>query len=229
MISYALYVIDDEETIRESLSMALEGDYTIKTFDEGKGADAAGRARKPYPANLRVIRVLCSGRTDPQFVMEAFKEGADGVLILGCHPGDCHYKEGNFQVLKRYAILRRVLPQFGIEEEMVIYFINENAFFTNVMKDFPKANIVIEDKDNNRKLKLRVKIDAAGKITLLEDGQYNDANVTLKVPLRDALNIFGNAQNINAVTLIGFAVNVRTEPEGIKNEVIRKVLRGEYN
>jgi F420-non-reducing hydrogenase iron-sulfur subunit len=82
-----------------------------------EGADAAGRARKSYPANLRVIRVLCSGRTDPQFVMEAFKEGADGVLILGCHPGDCHYKEGNFQTLKRYAILRRMLPQFGIEEE----------------------------------------------------------------------------------------------------------------
>ncbi|MBW2171504.1 MAG: hydrogenase iron-sulfur subunit [Deltaproteobacteria bacterium] len=82
-----------------------------------EGADAAGRARKPYPANLRIIRVLCSGRTDPQFVMEAFKEGADGVLILGCHPGDCHYKEGNLQTLKRYTMLKRILPQFGIEGE----------------------------------------------------------------------------------------------------------------
>ncbi|UCG80641.1 MAG: hydrogenase iron-sulfur subunit [Desulfobacterales bacterium] len=80
-----------------------------------EGADAAGRARKPYPANLRVIRVLCSGRTDPQFVIEAFKEGADGVLILGCHPGECHYKEGNFQTLKRYTILKKMLVQFGIE------------------------------------------------------------------------------------------------------------------
>ena len=82
-----------------------------------EGADAAGRARKPYPVNLRVIRVLCSGRTDPQFVMEAFKEGADGVVILGCHPGECHYKEGNFQTLKRYTILKKVLVQFGIEED----------------------------------------------------------------------------------------------------------------
>ncbi|MBW1743939.1 MAG: hydrogenase iron-sulfur subunit [Deltaproteobacteria bacterium] len=82
-----------------------------------EGADAAGRARKPYPANLRVVRVLCSGRTDPQFVMEAFKEGADGVLILGCHPGDCHYREGNLQTLKRYTMLKRILPQFGIEKE----------------------------------------------------------------------------------------------------------------
>jgi F420-non-reducing hydrogenase iron-sulfur subunit len=80
-----------------------------------EGADAAGRARKPYPVNLRVIRVLCSGRTDPQFVMEAFKEGADGVLIFGCHPGDCHYKEGNFQTLKRYTMLKKMLVQFGIE------------------------------------------------------------------------------------------------------------------
>jgi len=82
-----------------------------------EGADAAGRAQKPYPANLRVIRVLCSGRTDPQFVLEAFKEGADGVLILGCHPGDCHYKEGNFQTLKRVTMLKKILPQFGIEGE----------------------------------------------------------------------------------------------------------------
>lgn len=80
-----------------------------------EGADAAGRARKPYPVNLRVIRVLCSGRIDPQFVMEAFKEAVDGVLILGCHPGDCHYKEGNFQTLKRYTMLKRMLVQFGVE------------------------------------------------------------------------------------------------------------------
>ena len=82
-----------------------------------EGADAAGRARKPYPVNLRVIRVLCSGRTDPQFVLEAFSEGADGVLILGCHPGECHYKEGNFQAQRRYIMLRKMLVQFGIEKD----------------------------------------------------------------------------------------------------------------
>jgi F420-non-reducing hydrogenase iron-sulfur subunit len=80
-----------------------------------EGADSAGRGRKACPANLRVIRVLCSGRTDPQFIMKAFKEGADGVLILGCHPGDCHYKEGNFQTFKRFTILKKVLAEFGIE------------------------------------------------------------------------------------------------------------------
>jgi F420-non-reducing hydrogenase iron-sulfur subunit len=82
-----------------------------------EGADSAGRARKVYPANLRVVRVMCSGRVDPQFILEAFQEGADGVMILGCHPGDCHYKEGNLQALKRYGVLKRVLGQFGIEED----------------------------------------------------------------------------------------------------------------
>jgi F420-non-reducing hydrogenase iron-sulfur subunit len=82
-----------------------------------EGADSAGRARKAYPANLRVVRVMCSGRVDPQFILEAFKEGADGVMILGCHPGDCHYKEGNLQALRRYGVLKRVLGQFGIEED----------------------------------------------------------------------------------------------------------------
>ncbi|MBU1632673.1 MAG: hypothetical protein KJ580_05665 [Nanoarchaeota archaeon] len=119
--------------------------------------------------------------------------------------------------------------EFGIDEEMVVYFINSNDFFTKVMADFPKANLVIEDKDNDRELKLRVLIDDSGKITLLEDGEYSDADVKLIVPLRDALNIFGNAENINPITLLGFAVNVRTEPVGVKNEVIQKVLRGEYN
>ncbi len=82
-----------------------------------EGADSAGRARKEYPANLRVVRVLCSGRTDPQFIIEAFKEGADGVMILGCPLGDCHYQDGNFQTLRRYTVLKKVLAQFGIEED----------------------------------------------------------------------------------------------------------------
>ena len=110
---------------------------------------------------------------------------------------------------------------------MVVYFINSNDFFTNVMKDFPKANLLIEDED--RELKLRVLIDGEGKITLLEDGEYSDADVTLIIPLRDALNIFNNAENINPFTLISFAINVRTEPAEIKNQVIQKVLSGEYN
>ena len=80
------------------------------------GADLAGTARKKYAPNVRVIRVMCSGRVEPTFVLKAFREGADGVLILGCHPGDCHYSEGNYKTMRRYPLLRKVVQQFGIEE-----------------------------------------------------------------------------------------------------------------
>ena len=81
------------------------------------GADKAGTVQQPYPSNLRIIRVTCSGRVDPQFVLASFRNGADGVLIMACHPGDCHYKEGNCRALQRQRLLIRILRQFGIEEE----------------------------------------------------------------------------------------------------------------
>jgi F420-non-reducing hydrogenase iron-sulfur subunit len=80
------------------------------------GADFAGSNRKTYLPNVRVVRVMCSGRVDPQFVLKAFSEGADGVLVLGCHPGDCHYKEGNYMSLRRYHLMKMMLRQLGIEE-----------------------------------------------------------------------------------------------------------------
>ncbi|MCS6830106.1 MAG: hydrogenase iron-sulfur subunit [Armatimonadota bacterium] len=80
-------------------------------------ADLAGVSRMGYDPNVRVIRVMCSGRVDPQFVLDAFAHGADGVLIGGCHPGDCHYVEGNYKTLRRYHLLRRVLADLGIEPE----------------------------------------------------------------------------------------------------------------
>ncbi len=83
----------------------------------GAGATLAGNMQKKYPANFRAVRLNCTGAVDPQYVLTAFREGADGVLILGCHPGDCHYKEGNFNALKRYHLLKAVLAQFGVEEE----------------------------------------------------------------------------------------------------------------
>jgi len=80
-------------------------------------ADLAGTSRMKYAPNVRAVRVMCSGRVDPQFVLEAFAKGADGVLIGGCHPGDCHYQEGNYKALRRYELLRRMLNQMGIENE----------------------------------------------------------------------------------------------------------------
>ncbi len=84
-----------------------------------QGADLAGTSRVKYPPNVTPIRVMCSGRVDPQFVMKAFAEGADGVLVCGCHPGDCHYQQGNYSAMRRYPLLQRLLGQFGIEPERV--------------------------------------------------------------------------------------------------------------
>ena len=81
------------------------------------GADKAGAAQLPCPSNVRIVRVMCSGRVDPQFVLHAFLKGADGVLILACHPGDCHYKEGNYRAVQRHRLLLRLLRQFGIADE----------------------------------------------------------------------------------------------------------------
>jgi F420-non-reducing hydrogenase iron-sulfur subunit len=80
------------------------------------GADLAGTSRMKYAPNTRAIRVMCSGRVEPTFVLKAFREGADGVLICGCHPGDCHYHEGNYKCLRRYQLLQKFIKQMGIEE-----------------------------------------------------------------------------------------------------------------
>jgi len=82
-------------------------------------ADLAGVSRLKYASNVRVIRLMCSGRVDPQFVVEAFAKGADGVLIGGCHPNDCHYVEGNYKMLRRYRLLQRMLGDMGIEADRV--------------------------------------------------------------------------------------------------------------
>jgi len=80
-----------------------------------RAADLAGTARVKYPPNVRLIRLMCSGRLDPTFVLKALSGGADGVLITGCHPGECHYLEQNYKALRRYLLLRRTLTQMGIE------------------------------------------------------------------------------------------------------------------
>ncbi len=80
-------------------------------------ADLAGISRLKYPDNIRIIRVMCTGRIEPSFVLKAFASGADGVLVAGCHPGGCHYQEGNYKAYKRTLLLKRLLPQFGIAAE----------------------------------------------------------------------------------------------------------------
>ena len=103
------------------------------------GADMTGTSRIPYPPNIRIIRVPCSGRVDPLFVLKAFQEGADGVMVLGCHPGDCHYSEGNYHARRRYALMHRFLDFVGIENgRLQIDWVSaaEGHRFARVVREF---------------------------------------------------------------------------------------------
>ena len=82
-------------------------------------ADLAGTSRIQYPPNVRVIRLMCSGALDPVYVSKALLEGADGVLIGGCHPGDCHYQNGNYKARRRMAILQTIFEEMGFDPERI--------------------------------------------------------------------------------------------------------------
>lgn len=109
------------------------------------GADAAGTARLRQPENIRIIRVPCSGRVNPLFILKAFKLGADGVLVSGCHPNDCHYSEGNFYARRRLEFLKEFLPFMGIDPGRFSYqwvSASEGQKWQNVVVNFVKR---IED------------------------------------------------------------------------------------
>ena len=103
------------------------------------GADLAGTGRIQYPTNIRIIRIMCSGSLDPTYVLKVLLEGADGVLIGGCHPGDCHYISGNLKARRRLAILKSVLKDAGLEPERVwLRWISasEGAYFAQTVTEF---------------------------------------------------------------------------------------------
>ena len=103
------------------------------------GADLAGTSRMHYAPNIRIIRIMCSGRVDPTFVLKSFREGADGVLICGCHPGDCHYHEGNYKCLRRYYLLEKYIDQMGIKKDRLrLEWISasEGKQFAGLVNDF---------------------------------------------------------------------------------------------
>ena len=105
------------------------------------GADLAGVSRIQYPPNLRVVRVMCSGRVHPAFILEAFRNGADGILVAGCHPGDCHYISGNHKAENRVLMLKKTLEQLGLEPERLrLEWVSasEGDRFAMVIKDMTK-------------------------------------------------------------------------------------------
>jgi len=105
------------------------------------GADMAGTSRMSYPPNIRIIRVPCSGRVDPLLVAKCFQQGADGVLISGCHPGDCHYTEGNYHTRRRFALLHRLLEYLGIARgRLRVEWVSasEGQKFNQIVSDFTR-------------------------------------------------------------------------------------------
>jgi len=105
------------------------------------GADMAGIGRMQYPPNIRIVRVMCSGRMDPLFVVKAFEAGADGVLISGCHPGDCHYATGNYYTRRRFVAMRKLVSFMGIDERRLkITWVSasEGAQFAQVARKMTK-------------------------------------------------------------------------------------------
>ena len=105
------------------------------------GADLAGTSRIKYPPNIKSIRVMCSGRVDTVFVLEALRKGADGVLIAGCHPGDCHYQSGNYKTNRRIKLLKKLLEEMGVEPKRVRFeyvSASEGQKFAQVVTDFVK-------------------------------------------------------------------------------------------
>jgi len=120
------------------------------------GADLAGTSRIQYPTTLRVLRVPCSARVNPQFILKALQEGADGVLVSGCHPGDCHYLEGNYYARRKFAVMRDLLEYVGMEKGRVRFSwvsAAEGGKFAEVVKEV--TNGVKEVKDTTQFLKKR--------------------------------------------------------------------------
>jgi F420-non-reducing hydrogenase iron-sulfur subunit len=106
------------------------------------GADLAGSARAQYPPDIRIVRMMCTGRLDPLFIMKAFVDGADGVLVSGCHFGDCHYLEGNYKSAKRMFLLKSVLKDLGVEDKrlrMTFVSASEGAKWAKVVEDVVKT------------------------------------------------------------------------------------------
>ena len=118
------------------------------------GADLAGNNRADYPADIKIIRVPCSGRVNPLFIMRAFEKGADGVILCGCHPGDCHYTTGNYYTRRRMALLISMLDYLGVDKGRVrVEWVSasEGARFASIMNEFADTiknlgrNVRLED------------------------------------------------------------------------------------
>ena len=132
------------------------------------GADLAGTSRMQYPPNVRVIRIMCTGRLDPAFVLKALSVGADGVLVSGCHVGDCHYLAGNFKSRRRVALLRKLIEEYGYDRErlrMTFVSASEGAIWAEVVQDM--VNTIKKLGPNPLK-----QVGTAGQVGVVADDEF---------------------------------------------------------
>jgi coenzyme F420-reducing hydrogenase delta subunit len=153
----------EEEVVEESQEEAFEPSIVgiLCNWCSYAGADLAGISRVQYPPNIRVVRVMCSGRVDPQLVLYTLLEGIDGVIALGCHPGDCHYQSGNLEAQEKFEALLKVLQRTGMGERFQYEWVSasEGTRFGEVVRDFTDhirsigPSPVLEDEKVQFKLK----------------------------------------------------------------------------
>lgn len=135
------------------------------------GADLAGVSRIQYPPNIRVIRVMCSGRVDPAFIFEGFQSGLDGIIVMGCHPGDCHYLEGNYEAEIKFNMVKKFLKLVAMDNRVRLEWVSAsegNKFakiiseFTNSIKKLGPSPVKNKDIENEMREKLKAIELAAG-------------------------------------------------------------------
>ncbi len=144
------------------------------------GADLAGVSRNQYPPNVRVIRVPCSGRVNPQFILRALRQGADGVLVSGCHPGDCHYLSGNYYARRKFALLNSLLDYMGIERGRVQFSwvsASEGIRFAQVIKEVTESIRALGPRQKLVKTSITSQKEEQ-KTSVASPGQINDTQCT---------------------------------------------------
>ena len=162
------------------------------------GADLAGVSRFQYPPNIRVIRVMCSGRVDPPLVLRAFSRGLDGVLILGCHPGDCHYATGNYYARNRAQVLSQVLDLAGLNSERLILdwvSAGEGERFATLVSDFTRRIAALGPLGSNEGLdgdQVQERLAAAKRVV---EGERIRWLVGRKQELVEVGNVYGEVVN----------------------------------
>ncbi|NHJ19790.1 MAG: hydrogenase iron-sulfur subunit [Candidatus Lokiarchaeota archaeon] len=221
------------------------------------GADLAGVSRVQYPPNIRVIRVMCSGRVDPAFIFKGFEVGADGVIVMGCHIGDCHYLEGNYEAEKKFAMVQKFLKLIGMDNRIRLEWVSASegarygavvTEFTEHIKSLGPAPTGSDNPDQTMLTKLKaIKVAASGermrelvgrqrKITEEENvyGEKTDMETFLKIFNSAIVEEFERAQILISLgedrkSVKALAVELQIDPSIVLGHMTILKARGQVD